>query len=135
MKKLISTRYSAGAFNFAVLLLRLGVGILMMHHGYQKLTHFSEIKTQFINFLGLGSTVSLALTVFAELVCSMFLVLGLFTRLAVIPLIISSCVALFIALGGDVFGKGELITHYLIAYIVLLFIGPGRISVDGMIAK
>jgi hypothetical protein len=34
MKKLLSTRYSAGAFNTAMLVLRIGVGVLMMHYGY-----------------------------------------------------------------------------------------------------
>ena len=135
MKKILSTKYSAGAFNFAILVLRLGFGILMMHHGYQKLIHFGEMKYKFINFLGMGTSISLALAIFAEFFCSLFLILGLFTRLAVIPLIISSSVALFEVLGSDVFDKGELITLYLACYIVLLFVGPGRISVDGMISK
>ena len=135
MKKLLSTHYSAGAFNFAILILRLGVGILMMHHGYQKLTNFAETREHMPAFLGLSTTISTALVVFAEFFCSMFLILGLFTRFAAIPLIVVACVALFQAHGGDYFGKGELITHYLISYLVLLIIGPGRVSVDGLIGK
>jgi putative oxidoreductase len=65
MKKLISTNYSAGAFNAAMLFLRLIFGVLMMNHGYDKLVHFTEYKAKFMNFLGLGSTVSLLLVVFA----------------------------------------------------------------------
>ncbi|MBK7434575.1 MAG: DoxX family protein [Chitinophagaceae bacterium] len=95
MKKIFSAKYSAGAFNAAMLLLRLGVGIMMMEHGYQKLVHFGEYQQKFMNFLGLGSTFSLALVVFAEFFCSLFLILGLFTRLAAIPLIVVCCVIIF----------------------------------------
>ena len=135
MRKLLSTKYSAGAFSAAMLILRLGVGILMMMHGYDKLIHFGELQHKFMNFLGIGSTMSLALVVFAEFFCSLFLILGLFTRLAAIPLIIATCVMVFKAHNGDVFGDGETAALYLTAYLVLLFAGPGRVSVDSMIGK
>jgi putative oxidoreductase len=135
MKKLLSVKYSAGAFNAAMLLLRLGVGALMMNHGYDKLIHFKEYSANFMSFLGMGSTMSFALLVFAEFFCSLFLILGLFTRLAAIPLIVAMSVALFQAHHGDVFGKGETPALYLTGYLVLLLVGPGRVSVDSMISK
>jgi len=135
MKKLFSAKYSAGAVSAAMLFLRLGVGILMMNHGYQKLTHFSELEPKFMNFMGIGSTISLALLVFAEFFCSIFLVLGLFTRLATIPLIIATCVMIFKAHNGDIFGDGQTAALFLTGYLVLLFVGPGKVSVDGMIGK
>jgi putative oxidoreductase len=135
MRKLLSTKYSAGAFNTAMLILRLGLGILMMHTGYNKLVHFSEYQAKFMNFLGMGSTMSLALVVFAEFFCSMFLIIGLFTRFAVIPLIVVMCVALFKAHNGEVFGDGQTAALYLAGYLVLLLVGPGRVSVDSMIGK
>ena len=135
MSKLLSTKYSTGAFNAAMLFLRLAVGILMMMHGYDKLTHFAQYETKFMNFLGMGQTTSLALNVFAEFFCSIFLILGLFTRLATIPLIIATCVMVFMAHKGDVFGEAETPALYLISYVVLLFVGPGKVSVDGMIGK
>lgn len=135
MRKLLSTRYSAGAFSAAMLILRLGAGILMMMHGYDKLIHFGELQHKFMNFLGIGSTMSLALVVFAEFFCSLFLILGLFTRLAAIPLVIATCVMVFKAHNGEVFGDGETAALYLTAYLVLLFVGPGRVSVDSMIGK
>ena len=135
MRKLLSTKYSAGAFNAAMLLLRLGLGILMMNHGYDKLVHFSEYQPKFINFLGMGTTMSLALVVFAEFFCSLFLILGLFTRLAAIPLIITVCVIIFKVNHGNVFGDAEIAALYLTGYLVLLFVGAGRISVDSLIGK
>ena len=135
MKKLLSTKYSAGACNTAILLLRLSLGILMMHHGYDKLVHFSEYQAKFMNFLGMGTSMSLALVVFAEFFCSLFLILGLFTRLSAIPLIIATCVMVFKAHNADVFGDGETAALYLTAYLVLFFVGPGRVSVDSLIGK
>ncbi len=135
MKKLLSTKYSAGAFNTAMLVLRLGVGILMMNHGYDKLIHYGDRHNKFMNFLGIGSSLSLALVIFAEFFCSLFIVLGLFTRFAVIPLIIVMGVALFKAHNSEFFGKGEMAALYLAAYITLLFVGPGRVSVDSMVGK
>jgi putative oxidoreductase len=138
MKKLLSTKYSAGAFNAAMLLLRLGMGILIMHHGYQKLMNFDKIlhtPPGFMNFLGIGSTMSLALVVFAEFFCGLFISIGLFTRLSSIPLIITMCVALFKVHNNEVFGAGEAATLYLTGFLVLLIVGPGKVSVDGMIGK
>ena len=135
MKKLLSTKYSAGAFNTAMLLLRLVVGFLMINHGYGKLVRFGEMQGKFMNFLGLGQTVSLALVVFAEFFCSIFLILGLFTRLSAIPLIVAMSIALFKAHNADFFGDGEKAALFLGCYLVLLILGPGRISVDGMSGK
>ncbi|HLO81537.1 MAG TPA: DoxX family protein, partial [Chitinophagaceae bacterium] len=73
MKKLISTHYSDFAFNLSMLIMRLGFGILMIPHGYDKLVHFAQYRKDFMNFLGLGSTLSLALVVFSEFFCSIFL--------------------------------------------------------------
>ena len=135
MKKLLSTKYSAGTFNVAMLLLRFGVGVLMINHGYDKLIHFSAMKADFMNFLGLGNSISLTLVVFAEFFCSLFIIIGLFTRLSAVPLIITMAVALFMVFKGEVFGKGELPALYLAVYVVLLLLGPGKISVDGMTGK
>ena len=119
----------------AMLVLRFGVGVLMINHGYDKLIHFSAMKADFMNFLGLGNSISLTLVVFAEFFCSLFIIIGLFTRLSAVPLIITMAVALFMVFKGEVFGKGELPALYLAVYVVLLLLGPGKISVDGMTGK
>jgi putative oxidoreductase len=135
MGKLTSTSYTTGAFNAGLLILRLGMGGLLMKHGYQKMIHFSEYKGKFINFLGMGQSLSLSLTIFAEFFCALFVLIGLFTRLATIPVIIVMCVALFKAHNSDFLGEGEMATLYLAGYLALLFVGPGKISVDGMMGK
>jgi putative oxidoreductase len=136
MKKLFSTRVSENALAFALLVLRVGAGSLMlMKHGLDKLMHFSQKAGGFADPFGIGSTASLSLAVFAEFFCAVFIILGLFTRLATIPLIIAMSVALFVAHQGDFFGKGELAGLFLIVFVTLLFTGPGKVSLDRLIAK
>jgi putative oxidoreductase len=116
-------------------LLRAGLGILMIPHGYDKLVHFASYKKDFLNFLGMGGTISLSLTIFAEFFCSIFLIMGLFSRFTVIPLIINMLVVIMKAHNGDIFGDGEHGSLFLIGYLAILLCGPGKASVDGIMGK
>ncbi|MEO5909056.1 MAG: DoxX family protein [Ginsengibacter sp.] len=135
MSKFLSTKYSSGAFNLGMLVLRIATGLLLANHGYAKLVKFSSLKYKFMNFMHLGSTVSLSLIIFAELVCGILLILGLFTRFACIPIIIGMIVVVFVASHGQIFDAGEKGMVYLAATLTILLCGPGKISVDGMIGK
>ncbi len=127
--------YSRGAFDFSMLILRVGFGILMIPHGYAKYQGFAEKQSQFMDFMGLGPATSLVLAIFAELVCSALLVLGLFTRAATVPLIVTAVVITFMAHEGDIFGKAYGGFSYLLVYVVLLLLGPGKYSLDGLISS
>ena len=121
--------------DLAALLLRVGFGFMMsVNHGYVKLMHFHEWKTDFTSFMGLDGSLSLPLAIFAELVCSIMLVLGLFTRLALVPLLITM-VVIFQAHHWDLLGEGELATSFLIGYLAILAAGPGRYSLDSLLEK
>jgi putative oxidoreductase len=136
VKKILSIKYSDGAFNFSMLFLRIVFGLLIIvKHGYFKMTNFSTLEPQFYNFLGIGTKLSLTLSIFAEVLCALFIVLGLFTRLAVIPLIITMLVAIFGAQASKPLLESELALLYLGAFVTLLFCGPGKISIDGIINR
>ena len=136
MKKLFSTKVSESTLSVALLLLRLGAGtLIMIQHGLPKLQTFSAKANTFSDPFGIGPTASLSLVIFAEFFCGAFIILGLFTRLAAIPLVIAMSVALFIAHKGDLFGKGELSGLFLFCFLVLLLTGPGRFSLDRLIGK
>ena len=110
---MLSTHYNAFSFNTAMLVLRLTMGMLMMSHGYDKLVHFSEKKAVFYNFLSLGSTTSLMLCIFAEFFCALFVMIGLFTRLAAVPLVVVMSIAVFSVHKMDFFDTGEAASLYL----------------------
>jgi len=135
MSKLFSTRSNPGAFNLAMLVLRLGMGVLLAHHGYQKITNFQQTEGFMMDFLGLGKTVTTYMVIFAELFCSLFIIFGLLTRLACIPIFILFGVIIFKATGMDVFGKSESAVLYLAGFLAIFINGPGKISVDGMIGR
>ena len=135
MKKLFSSKYSDNTIAFALLLLRLALGGLMIPHGYKKLMNFAAKSSTFTDPLHIGPTLSMALTIFAEFFCAAFIVVGLMTRLATIPLIIAMGVAVFIAHNGKVFSEGETATLFLFGFLALLFAGPGKFSMDRLIGK
>lgn len=135
MRRLLSYSASLPITSFGLLILRIGFGGLLAVHGYDKLMHYAEMKTQFISFLGMSQAVSLGLLIFAEFVCALFVALGLFTRFACIPVIVAMSVALFQAHAGDITGKGQSATLFLLAFTTLLFTGPGKYSLDAAIYK
>jgi putative oxidoreductase len=135
MKKIFSSKYSDNTIAFSLLMLRLTMGGLMIPHGADKLMKFAAKSSTFADPFNIGSTTSMALTIFAELFCAVFIVAGLMTRLACIPLIIAMSVAVFSAHHGRIFGEAEHAALYLGGFIALLFAGPGKISMDKLIGK
>jgi putative oxidoreductase len=118
------------SIDFALLILRIVSGAAMLTHGWPKLQKMVNGNFNFGDPIGIGSGVSLGLTVFAEVVCSIFLIIGFATRGALIPLIITMGVALFIVHSHDGFNKQEMALLYLGIFISLFLTGPGKFSVD-----
>lgn len=137
MKKVISSVIAPNPklLSLGLLILRVLVGITMLTHGLAKLTSFSEFSATFPDPIGLGSTLSLILIIGAEVGCSLFVIVGAFTRLATIPLMFSMLVVLFVVHASDPFQVKELPLLYLGIYILLFFTGAGRISLDSLISK
>ncbi len=130
MNKNFSTSFSALHLDIALLLLRVTIAVLMLTHGIPKLDMLNADPIEFMNFMGLGPEISLYLTIFAEVICSLLLLFGIATRLAAIPLIITMLVAIFVAHINDPLASMEMAIHYLLVYLVLLLLGAGRYSVD-----
>jgi len=136
MKQLFNTNFNHGALNLMFLILRVAVSAFMLTHGYGKLqSALAGGEIQFMDPFGIGQAASLYLAVFAEFFCSILLILGLATRLATIPLIITMLIAVLIAHGSDPFEKKELALHYLVVYVVILVCGAGKYSFDYFINR
>ncbi|MCB0666972.1 MAG: DoxX family protein [Saprospiraceae bacterium] len=118
--------------DLALLLLRLQVGLLLLTHGYPKLVNFTDRMERFADPFGLGPTISLALVVFAEVLCSLLLIVGWKVRFAAIPIIITMLVVIFYAHWDDPFGRKELPIMFLVSSVVLFLTGPGKYSVEGI---
>ena len=101
--------------------------------------------------IGLGSSLSLALVTASEFVCALLIIVGLGTRFAAIPVVISMAVAAFVVHAADpwtmetaakAFFSGaskswasrEPALLYLIPFLSLVFTGGGKLSLDALIA-
>ena len=122
--------------NIGLLVLRIGAGGLMLTaHGWGKLMSYGERMDSFPDPLGVSSPVSLALVVGAEFFCAGAIVVGAFTRLACIPLIITMLVAAFIIHADDPWNKKEFALLYVVPYLGLFFTGGGSFSVDKVLMR
>lgn len=146
MKKNLVSAHQPFNLSLGILLIRIIIGVLMAFYGYQKLLHFetmasSDFWVKEVSFLGMTGKTPLALTIFAEFFCSLFLILGLFTRLSLIPLLICmgyiiACVAKFsVIYSGDNGTEVNTAFVYFIIYLALFLTGPGNYSLDYKIAN
>ena len=134
MKKLLTTDTKSPNQDLALLLGRIAIASLMLVHGLPKMQLlFSGGNIQFPSVFGMGPVTTLALAVFAEVFCSILILVGFATRLAVLPLIITMLVAVLSIHAADVFAKKELAILYLVVYSVLLFAGSGKYSLDDVL--
>ena len=115
-----------------ILLIRLFFGVLFFMHGLDKMSNFNELSYTYPSVFGLGSYMTLMLAIICEFACSMFLIVGLLTRIFLIPMIISMAVAFFDIHDG-MMPEGELALIYLIVFLGVFIVGPGRFSVDYLI--
>ena len=117
--------------DLGLLAVRLLAGGMMLTHGIPKIDRlFGEGPVKFADPLGLGPEISLVLVIFAEVACSILVMVGFKTRLATIPLLITMLVAAFYIHGADPFGEKELPLLFFTLFVSLLVSGPGNYAVD-----
>ncbi len=120
----VSKNYQTG-----LLVLRVGLSALMLTHGIPKLMNLFQGDMSFGDPLGIGSTLSFILVVFAEAICPILIILGLRTRLAAIPVIITMAVAAFIVHGDDPFSSMEKALMYLVGFTTIALMGGGKYTI------
>ena len=119
-----------GTFISVILLI-----VMLMNHGIDKWANYQELSAVFPDPLGIGSPLSLGLAIFGELACSMAFIIGFLYRLAMIPMIFTMCVAFFIVHADDPFAVKELAFVYLVVFVLVYIVGPGKFAVDRWISK
>ncbi len=106
-----------------------------MVHGLSKLTGFIQMSSTFPDPLGIGREFSLVLAIFGEVGCSILLILGLLTRLALIPMVFTMCIAFFVIHAGEPFAAKEPAFTFLLTFVILWISGAGKYSLDYLIVN
>ena len=122
--------------DIGLVLVRVGFGLsLALAHGLGKLSH----PDLFVNGLTQGGFPAPALlawiAILSEFVGGLLLALGLFARPAAAFVIGTLGVAAFHVHGADPYQKKELALAYVVIGLAVLIAGPGRFSLDALLAR
>jgi putative oxidoreductase len=132
-KNLMNTQLQPGTVNFGLLFLRVTIGGMMLTHGYGKFLRLLDGNLKFGDPLGIGSELSFVLVVLAEFFAAIGLILGFWTRINAFLLSFTMFVAAFIVHADDPFSKQEKPVMFLAVFLVLMFVGGGKHSIDDKI--
>lgn len=128
--------------NLSRLFLRLFTGIMFLQMGVRQMTHLEEFATSAMGTMGLPSDDALVAIIILEIVCAVFIILGLFTRLALIPSIgVMVYAETVMVTATSVSSAGQMFIFepgyplmFLGIFAYMLLAGPGKISLDYLIA-
>lgn len=136
MKRIFNVNDDSNVTGLGLLIARAGIAALMLTHGIPKLIMLlSGAPVQFPPVMGMSAELSLALTVFAEVFCSVLILAGFVTRIATIPLIITMFIAVAIIHSADPITVKEPALLYLMGYTVLFIAGSGKFSIDYLLQR
>ena len=129
--------------NLSRLFLRLFAGIMFMQFGIRQWMYFDCMVSRMPAILGMTHEVSLIILIVVEMLCSILIILGLFSRVALIPPILSMALVEWHLFNTMVSVAPEALYSTQPVYIPMLFIGifvymflagPGKISLDYLIS-
>ncbi|MBS1762689.1 MAG: DoxX family protein [Bacteroidetes bacterium] len=126
-------------YDIGLMIIRVVLALVLFYgHGFEKISVIlSGQQIHFMDPIGIGANTSFYMAGFAEGICSILLIFGLFSRFASLILAIDFIVIfIFHAfISGDGFQVLELRFLYLFTFIALIFTGPGRFSLDYLLFR
>ncbi len=121
-----------------MLVVRVLVGLLMIHNGLDKLADVQGFADNVVSFIGLPFPVFFTYcAAYVEIISSVLLVFGFLTRANALALLGTMSVAIFFHLKGDGLQIRPLETAslYALIYIFFMVFGAGNLSADAAIAS
>ena len=122
--------------SLGLLLLRLSVGIMLIHHGYEKLANIENFADAFVRPLHLPFPVTASYAAaFSEIIGSWLLITGLATRFGALAILGTVTIAIYHALmtaGFNIYLLELLVLYFGSASCIVLN-GGGQFSVDYLI--
>ena len=127
--------YSSFWLSSLLLMGRILFGGMFLTHGLHKLANFKALSDNFPRIMGLDSTISLSLAIFAEVFCTLAFITGFLYRLSMLPMIFTMMMAVFVVHTNDPFSAKELALLYLYIFLIMYCTGPGSFAADYFFAK
>lgn len=116
------------------LLTRLFAGYFFLETGLGKVQNLPAMTERFMEWGIPAPAFNAALSGYTELIGGALIMIGLFTRLACVPMIINMIVAVVSVKSREVAELSDFVEldepMYALAFLWLLFVGPGKISLD-----
>lgn len=135
LRTILSKPFLADA---GLLILRVFTGVLLIHHGYEKLANIENFADAFVRPLHLPFPIFLSyVAAFSEVIGSWLLITGLLTRMGALAVAGTISVAIYHAIvtaGFNIYLL-ELLGLYFAAAVAVLACGPGVFSIDELIAR
>ena len=124
--------------SFGLLILRLSIGTMLIHHGYEKLADIENFADAFVRPIGLPFPIfSSYIAAYSEIYGSWLLIAGLFTRLASLSIVGTIGVAIYHAIvtaGFNIYLL-ELLILYMGGALCILLLGGGDFAIDRLLKK
>ena len=121
------------ARNVGLLILRISIGTMLIHHGYEKTADIQNFADAFVRPIGLPFPIlSSYIAAYSEIYGSWLLIAGLFTRFAALSIVGTICVAIYHAIvtaGFNIYLL-ELLVLYMGGSLCILLLGAGNFSLD-----
>ncbi len=131
--KVTSIYPSADSFHWSLLVFRVLISAeLMIAHGLKKIGAGAENVP---NPLNLPATFNQLFAVSANLFFPILIIAGLFTRLAILPILAVTLIGYFVVHWNDSPLEKDMPFMYSVAFLLLLVLGPGKYSADYFINK
>ncbi|WP_435605756.1 DoxX family protein [Pseudomonas knackmussii] len=116
---------------WALLFMRVCAALLLLQvHGLPKLLHWQSELQRIEDPFGLGAPLTLGLAVFAEVLCPLLLIAGVFARLACLPILAVLLVAVVFVHPQWSLEEGQFAWWMLILFGGLALAGPGAYRLD-----
>ena len=124
--------------SFGLLILRLSIGTMLIHHGYEKTADINNFADAFVRPIGIPFPILASyIAAYSEIYGSWLVIVGLFTRFAALSIVGTIGVAIYHAIvtaGFNIYLL-ELLILYMGGALCILLLGGGDFALDIFLRK
>ena len=124
--------------SFGLLILRISIGTMLIHHGYEKTADINNFADAFVRPIGIPFPILASyIAAYSEIYGSWLVIAGLFTRVAALSIVGTIGVAIYHAIvtaGFNIYLL-ELLILYMGGSLCILLLGSGDFALDRFLKR